>query len=149
MNIQRTLCKCCVFRRFLLNGFMNRVLNKQPISAPDDVKRYFLTPEESGQLCLLSTLLGQNGETFFPKLSDELKLTKFSDIAVRFLSSHGYETVICESEEEARARVSELLPRKNGQSFSLSLIQQAKKISKNFLLRRGIRFRSLFGAWCN
>ncbi len=96
----------------LLYGFTNRLLHQQPISAPNDVKRYFVTPKESGQLCLLSTLLGENGETFFPKLSDELKLTKFSDIAVRFLSSHGYETVICESEEEARAKVSELLPRK-------------------------------------
>ena len=96
----------------LLYGFVNRLFHQQPISAPDDVKRYFVTPRESGQLCLLSALLGQNGETFFPKLSDELKLTKFSDIAVRFLSSHGYETVICDSEEEARAKVSELLPRK-------------------------------------
>ena len=96
----------------LLYGFKNRLLHQQPISAPDDVKRYFVTPKESGQLCLLSTLLGQNGETFFPKLSNELKLTKFSDIAVRFLASHGYETVICESEEEARAKVSELIPRK-------------------------------------
>ena len=101
----------------LLHGFTNRVLHQQPISAPDDVRRYFVTPEESGQLCLLSTLLGKNGETFFPKLSDELKLTKFSDIAVRFLSYHGYETVICESEEEARARVSELLPRKKWPVF--------------------------------
>ena len=66
---------------------------------PDDVRRYFVTPKRASALFSVHYL--ENGETFFPKLSDELKLTKFSDIAVRFLSYHGYGTVICESEEEA------------------------------------------------
>ena len=61
-------------------------------------------------MCLLSTLLGQNNETFFPKLSDELRLTKFSDIAVRFLEANGYTPIPCDSEAEARAKVEELLP---------------------------------------
>jgi FlaA1/EpsC-like NDP-sugar epimerase len=96
----------------LLHGFKNRLLSRQPISAPSDVRRYFLTPKESGELCLASSILGRNMETFFPMLSDNLKLTKFSDIAIRFLKSHGFDEVICESEEEARARVDELLPQK-------------------------------------
>lgn len=96
----------------LLHGFNNRFLNQQPISAPNDVRRYFVTPKESGELCLASSILGKNMETFFPKLSNDLKLTKFSDIAVRFLHSHGYEEFLCESEIEARARASELIPQK-------------------------------------
>jgi FlaA1/EpsC-like NDP-sugar epimerase len=96
----------------LLHGFKNRLLSRQPISAPSDVRRYFLTPKESGVLCLASSILGGNMETFFPMLSDNLKLTKFSEIAIRFLKSHGFDEVICESEEEARARVDELLPQK-------------------------------------
>lgn len=96
----------------LLHGFKNRLMHRQPISAPNDVKRYFITPKESGELCLLSTLLGQNNETFFPKLSDELKLTKFSETAVRFLEANGYTPIQCDSEAEARAKVEELLPQK-------------------------------------
>ncbi len=92
----------------LLHGFNQRLLRKQPLSAPRDVRRYFVTPRESGQLCLLSLLLGNNREIFFPKLTAELHLQTFSDIAVRFLVSHGYEPVECASEEEARARSQEL-----------------------------------------
>ena len=96
----------------LLHGFKNRLLNHQPISAPNDVRRYFVTPKESGELCLLSAILGENMETFFPKLSDELVLTKFTDIARRFLNSNGYEAFECSTEDEARSRISELVPQK-------------------------------------
>ncbi len=96
----------------LLHGFKNRLLSQQPISAPNDVRRYFITPKESGELCLISTLLGKNMETFFPKLSEELKLSKFSDIAIRFVNANGYDVYECSTEEEARSRVSELLPKK-------------------------------------
>jgi len=96
----------------LLHGFKNRLLNHQPISAPNDVRRYFVTPKESGELCLLSAILGENMETFFPKLSDELILTKFTDIARRFLISNGYEAFECSTEDEARSRISELVPKK-------------------------------------
>lgn len=96
----------------LLHGFKNRFLSHQPITAPNDVRRYFVTPKESGELCLLSAILGKNMETFFPKLSDELVLTKFTDIACRFLNSNGYEAFECSTEDEARLRISELLPKK-------------------------------------
>lgn len=96
----------------LLHGFKNRLLSHQPISAPNDVRRYFVTPKESGELCLMSAILGKNMETFFPKLGDELVLTKFTDIACRFLSSNGFEAYECSTEEEARSRISELLPKK-------------------------------------
>lgn len=96
----------------LLHGFNNRLMNHQPISAPNDVRRYFVTPKESGELCLLSAILGKNMETFFPKLSDELTLTNFTDIACRFLNSNGYEPFECSTEDEARSRISELVPKK-------------------------------------
>jgi UDP-N-acetylglucosamine 4,6-dehydratase len=101
----------------LLHGFKNRLLNLQPIAAPYDVKRYFITPKESGELCLSSIILGCNMETFFPKPSDNFNLMKFSDIAIRFLRSKGYEEFICESEDEARARIKELLPQKKWPIF--------------------------------
>ena len=93
----------------LLHSFNQRFLKKQPIPAPTDVRRYFVTPRESGELCLMSCLLGENRDIFFPKLSESLHLTRFSDIAVRFLEQHGYEPHECGSEDEARSRAGELI----------------------------------------
>ena len=70
----------------LLHGFNQRFAKRQPISAPKDVRRYFVTPQESGELCLMSCLLGENRDIFFPKLSEKLHLITFADIAVRYLS---------------------------------------------------------------
>ena len=93
----------------LLHGFNQRVAKGQPIAAPNDVRRYFVTPQESGELCLSSCLLGHNRDIFFPKLSEALHLTRFSDIAVRYLQQLGYTPHECDSEEEARARAAELI----------------------------------------
>ncbi len=92
----------------LLYGFNRRMEKNQPLSAPNDVRRYFVTPKESGELCLLSALLGENRDLFFPKLDEDLNLITFSEIAERYLKHHDYEPVHCESEEEARSKVSEL-----------------------------------------
>jgi FlaA1/EpsC-like NDP-sugar epimerase len=92
----------------LPHGFCQRIMKRQPLSAPCDVKRYFITAPESGELCLLSCLLGENRDIFFPKLSDRLHLITFADIARRYLEGLGYEPVECATEEEARARVEEL-----------------------------------------
>ena len=86
----------------LLHGFAKRLEKQQPISAPTDTKRYFVTQQESGELCLLSVLLGKQREILFPKDTDELKLTSFADIAVRYLESRGYTPIIFETEDEAR-----------------------------------------------
>tara|TARA_B100000700_G_C15062696_1_gene866950 strand:- start:8007 stop:9194 length:1188 start_codon:yes stop_codon:yes gene_type:complete len=86
----------------LLHGFNQRLLKSQPLVAPSDIKRYFVTPEESGQLCLMSCLLGDNRDIFFPKLSDELHLLTFAEIAQAYLQQRGYEPVVCDSEEQAR-----------------------------------------------
>ena len=89
----------------LLHGFNQRIQKRQPIAAPSDVKRYFVTPKESGELCLASCLLGNNREIFFPKLSEQLHLVTFEDIARRYLTHMGYQAVSCRSEQEARDSV--------------------------------------------
>jgi FlaA1/EpsC-like NDP-sugar epimerase len=96
----------------LLHGFNQRFAKRQPFSAPNDVRRYFVTPQESGELCLLSGLLGENRDVFFPKLSEKLHLITFSEIAVRYLREHGYEPYECETEDEARDRAEELIAKK-------------------------------------
>ena len=101
----------------LLHGFNQRFAKRQPISAPNDVRRYFVTPQESGELCLMSGLLGDNRDIFFPKLSEHLDLVKFSDIAVRYLQGLGYEPYECDSEEEARRRSEELIEQKRWPVF--------------------------------
>ena len=93
----------------LLHGFNQRITKRQPISAPNDVRRYFVTPQESGELCMMSCLLGDNRDIFFPKLSEALNLTKFSDIAVKYLQALDYEPFECASEDEARDRAPELI----------------------------------------
>ena len=92
----------------LLHGFNQRIQKKQPIVAPYDVKRYFVTPQESGELCLMSSIFGENRDIFFPKLSERLHLISFADIAEKFLEQLGYEPYICHSEEEARELTKEL-----------------------------------------
>ena len=93
----------------LLHGFNQRFAKQQPIAAPNDVRRYFVTPQESGELCLMSCLLGNNRDIFFPKLTEELDLTTFSDIAERYIKNLGYQPYHCSSEEEARAKSQELI----------------------------------------
>jgi len=87
----------------LLHGFNQRIEKKQPIVAPKDIKRYFITQQESGELCLMSCIFGENRDIFFPKLSQELHLMSFADIAVKFLKERGYKIHICKNEDEARA----------------------------------------------
>ena len=101
----------------LLEGFNQRIKKNQPISAPNDVKRYFLTPQESGELCLLSCLLGDNRDIFFPKLDENIHLITFSEIASRYLKHHGYSPHICSSEEEARSEIHNLIKAKKWPCF--------------------------------
>ena len=86
----------------LLHGFNQRIQKRQPIVAPNDIKRYFVTPKESGELCLMSCIFGENRDVFFPKLNQDLHLITFADIAVKYLAELGYKPYLCASEEEAR-----------------------------------------------
>lgn len=88
-------------------GFLERIQKLQPLSAPSDVKRYFVSPEESGQICMLSCMLGNNREIFFPKL-DEAQMMTFDAIAENLLKVHGFEVSKCDSDKEAVERAEEL-----------------------------------------
>ena len=90
----------------LLHGFEQRIKKNQPIVAPSDIRRYFVTPQESGELCLMSCIFGESGDIFFPKLSEDLHLITFADIAVKYLESRGLAPHLCNSEEEARGYIS-------------------------------------------
>ena len=116
----------------LLHGFNQRFAKRQPFSAPDDVRRYFVTPQESGELCLMSGLLGKNREIFFPKLSEHLHLITFSDIAERYLCQMGYEPFRCASEEEARDRAAELIAKKKWPCYFFSSDTTGEKDFEEF-----------------
>ena len=88
-------------------GFISRIQKLQPLSAPSDVRRYFVSPEESGQICLLSCILGENRAIFFPKL-EEAQMMTFDGIARNLLKEHGYEVLECDSDEEAIEKAEDL-----------------------------------------
>lgn len=88
-------------------GFIARIQKLQPLSAPSDVRRFFVSPEESGQICLLSCILGKNREIFFPKL-EEAQMMTFDGIARELLKVHGYEVLECLSDYEAADKAEEL-----------------------------------------
>jgi FlaA1/EpsC-like NDP-sugar epimerase len=88
-------------------GFLARIQKLQPLSAPSDVRRYFVSPEESGQICLLSCMLGENRAIFFPKL-EEAQMMTFDAIGTELLKAHGYEVLECSSDEEAIDKAEDL-----------------------------------------
>ena len=91
----------------LPDGWIHRLQKKQPLAAPSDVKRYFVSPEESGQICMLACILGENREIFFPRL-EEAQMMTFDKIATAFLEAHGYQVLLCDSDEEAINKAVEL-----------------------------------------
>ncbi|WP_299127606.1 UDP-N-acetylglucosamine 4,6-dehydratase [uncultured Winogradskyella sp.] len=93
----------------LLYGFNQRIQKQQPIVAPNDIKRYFVVPQEAGELCLISCLLGENRDVFFPKLNESLHLISFADIAVKYLNKLNYQPFLCKTEAEARSNTSALI----------------------------------------
>ncbi|MDC0593344.1 polysaccharide biosynthesis protein [Flavobacteriaceae bacterium] len=86
----------------LLDGFIYRLNKKQPLSCPSDIKRFFVTPEQSGQICLLATFLGDTGNIFFPKLDFHRDQIYFKEIALDFLKENGFEPKLVKSEKEAK-----------------------------------------------
>lgn len=94
-------------------GFLERIRKLQPLSAPSDVRRYFVSPEESGQICMLACMLGNNREIFFPKLKEAQMMT-FDAIGTELLHEHGYEVLECSSDEDAINKMEDV---KNGSKF--------------------------------
>ena len=86
----------------LLDGFIYRLSKNQPLSCPEDIKRFFVTPEQSGQICLLATFLGDTGNIFFPKLDFHKDQIYFKEIALDFLKENGFEPELVKSEKEAK-----------------------------------------------
>jgi UDP-N-acetylglucosamine 4,6-dehydratase len=131
----------------LLHGFRQRLSKDQPIAAPNDVRRYFVTPQESGEICLMSTLFGENGNIIFPKLNKEINMITFSEIAEKFLRENGYEPYFCATEEEARDRVHELKKQKKWACyFSASDTTGEKEYEEFFVESEDVdlsRFESL------
>lgn len=91
----------------LPDGWVHRLQKKQPLAAPSDVKRYFVTPEESGQICMLACILGKGGEIFFPKLGEDQMLT-FSAICDEFVKAEGFKKVECTNDSEAKSYAAEM-----------------------------------------
>ncbi len=87
----------------LLDGYIQRLMKKQPFSCPSDVKRFFVSPEESGQICMLACMLGDSSDIFFPKLSED-QMVNFKDITLDFFKSMGLEADLCSSEDEAKEK---------------------------------------------
>ena len=131
----------------LLHGFNQRIQKRQPLVAPNDVKRYFVTPEESGELCLMSALFGENRDVFFPKENEGFVLTSFADITIRYLTSIGFEPFICSDENEARERIEELIPQKKWPCLFTSSDTTGEKEEEEFYSNGEIldlvRFNSL------
>lgn len=93
----------------LLHGFEQRLKKNQPLAAPSDIKRYFVVPQESGELCLMSCIFGENRDIYFPKLEEDLHLITFSEIAERYLKERGFEPYLVKDENEARSKVHNLV----------------------------------------
>ena len=91
----------------LPDGWLHRLQKRQPLAAPSDVKRYFVSPEESGQICMLACILGKKGEVFFPKLREDQMLT-FSAICDDFIAVNGMEKDMCMTDEEAKLKAAAL-----------------------------------------
>lgn len=84
----------------LPDGWVSRLMKRQPLVSPSDVKRYFVSPEESGQICMLACILGNTGEVFFPKLGEDQMIT-FSSFCKKFIETAGYKEHQCSSDKEA------------------------------------------------
>lgn len=105
----------------LLHGFDQRIKKQQPIVAPNDIKRYFVIPKESGELCLMSCIFGENRDIYFPKLNENLHLITFSEIAEKYLKGKGLEPLLCETEDEARELMEIIKSKDSENSLNLNL----------------------------
>jgi len=92
----------------LFAGFIDRVMKQQPLSCPSDVKRFFVSPQESGEICLSACVLGESGDIFFPKLDEHKDMVTFAGAVEPFLNKLGFEMDVCNSEEEARDKATNL-----------------------------------------
>ena len=119
----------------LLSGFEKRLSKRQPLSAPNNIRRYFVTPKESGELCLLSGLFGNNREIFFPKLDEHIHLISFSDIANNFLIEKGYQPYHAKSESDARENIEKLLSNNQWPCYFFESMTSGEKHYEEFFTK--------------
>jgi FlaA1/EpsC-like NDP-sugar epimerase len=115
----------------LLEGFLKRIEKEQPLSCPSDVKRFFVSPQESGEICLMACILGKTGEIFFPKLDMRKDLVNFAEIFPPLLNVFGYEPLICYSEKEARDSI-HLIAEKKYPVFLFKTDTSGEKLYEEF-----------------
>lgn len=113
-------------------GFLKRIEKIQPLAAPNDVRRYFISHQEAGELCAMSAFMGDNRDVFFPKLAEEKDEKTFSKIAEDLLKFIGYEPYLCETEEEARGRIKELVPKRQWPCFFFKTDTSGEKDFEEF-----------------
>jgi len=131
----------------LPHGFLQRIAKRQPLAAPKDVKRYFMSHQEAGQICVLACMLGENRDVFFPNLQQGLCERTFASIAIDLLHELGYEPVECSTEDEARRRAEELIPHKRWPCYFFASDTTGEKPFEEFYTARETldmgRFRNI------
>ena len=135
----------------LLHGFLQRLAKGQPFAAPYDVRRYFISHEEAGQLCLLSCFLGENRDIYFPKLDEGSDLLTFAEIAVMVLEAHGFEPDLCASEEEAKEKATRMMQGAEGMGQANNFNRDRDPINStmNFRAPQNAKIKDLTpnGSW--
>jgi UDP-N-acetylglucosamine 4,6-dehydratase len=126
----------------LLHGFKERFDKKQPLAAPKDISRYFISKKESGVLCLLSCLLGKPGDIFFPDIEKKLKAIFLHEIAVKFLKHKGFKAVVCKTENDARKTFNNLFKKKEWPCFFFNSISTGEKKIEIFFSDSEIKKKS-------
>mgnify|MGYP006092942003 CR=1 FL=1 len=126
----------------LLHGFKERFDKKQPLAAPKDISRYFISKKESGVLCLLSCLLGKPGDIFFPDVEKKLKAIFLHEIAVKFLKHKGFKAVVCKTENDARKKFNNLFKKKEWPCFFFNSISTGEKKIEIFFSDSEIKKKS-------
>lgn len=119
----------------LPHGFIERINKRQPLSAPSDVKRYFISHQEAGELCVLSCMLGDNRDVFFPRMAESKDEKTFSRIAQDLLTEMGYEPVLCDSESEAKERAIDLISKKQWPCFFFKTDTSGEKGYEEFYVK--------------
>lgn len=127
----------------LLAGYLERLSKNQPISCPGDVKRFFVSPEESGQICMLACMLGSSGDIFFPKLKDE-EMVYFKEITESFFNEINIEINLCNSEEEAREKINTNDLNKNYPVYFFTSDTSGEKLYEEFYTERDTLDLNLF-----
>jgi FlaA1/EpsC-like NDP-sugar epimerase len=115
----------------LLDGYIQRIFKGQPISCPSDVKRFFVSPEESGQICMLACLTGHSGDIFFPKLHRD-EMVSFKDITYDFFAAMGRQLKQCNSEEEAKELAANLSDSEPYPAFFFTSNTSGEKLYEEF-----------------